>query len=389
MARIAIIHSALNGPLGGAEKLCIETIQALQAAGHSVDLVSTGKTDHGMIRKLFATDFSTEKELVSWPPLTLPSTIYSRYLHWITRDAFFVPHLKKNYDLTITTKPLLPLAFTDIIYMHFLNFPGSLEIFYKKYQKGYSRLYALPHDFLTKISIDLFNLLESKPNIVTNSVFSKSVIKCFLNVDPLVVHPPVDVEDYINLSQLKNRENIVLTISRIDEDKGLEIVPQIASQLKDTRFVILGTVSSQRYFQRLLGMIKQLNVEETVKLIPNASHEVKRILLSKCKVFLHPMRYEHFGISPVEAMSAGLALVVNKSGGPWTDILDRKQGVYGYSYEGFHSCLSCVDQLIHDDKLRTSLTERSVERSKRFSRAVYKERMTTIVAQLLKTAKVQ
>ena len=389
MARIAIIHSALNRSLGGAEKLCIETIQALQQAGHSVDFVSTGKTDHGMLRELFAVDISPEKELVSWPPLTIPSTIYSRFLYLITRDALFVPRLKKKYDLIITTKPLLPLGFADIMYMHFLDFPGSLRVFYKKYQKGYSGFYALPRDFLTKLSIDLFNLLESKPNIITNSMFSRSVIMKYLNVNPLVIYPPVDVERYIALSQRRIRENIVLTISRIDEDKGLEIVPQIASKLSDARFVILGSLASKRYLQELVDIIKKLGVQDRVMLIPNASHGVKKDFLSRSKVFLHPMRYEHFGISPVEAMSAGVALVVNKSGGPWIDILDRKQGVYGYSYEDFDSCLFHIDQIIHDNGLRMNLVNRAVERSKRFASRVYRERMKAIVARILETKNAQ
>jgi hypothetical protein len=37
-------------------------------------------------------------------------------------------------------------------------------------------------------------------------------------------------------------------------------------------------------------------------------------------------------MSVVEGMAAGCVPVVSRCGGPWFDILDCKQGVYGFSY---------------------------------------------------------
>lgn len=207
----------------------------------------------------------------------------------------------------------------------------------------------------------------------------------YLDVVPIVVYPPVDVEKYLPLSESKERKNIILTISRIEEGKGLDIIPQLAVRVSNAEFVIIGTLSSGRYLRYLYRMAKSLGVGDRVKIIPNASENVKKAFLSESKIFFHPMKYEHFGIAIVEAMAAGLVPLVSKTGGPWIDILDRKQGLYGYAYEDIDSCLSHVDRLIHDDKIRMNIVNHAVERSKIFSSRVYGERMKAIVAQILET----
>ena len=50
--KIAIEHHSLNIP-GGAERLCLATIEALQKRGHSVTLISVEKTDWSTVQKNF------------------------------------------------------------------------------------------------------------------------------------------------------------------------------------------------------------------------------------------------------------------------------------------------------------------------------------------------
>lgn len=43
--------------------------------------------------------------------------------------------------------------------------------------------------------------------------------------------------------------------------------------------------------------------------------------MASAKVGLHTMRDEHFGISIVEMMAAGILTIAHKSGGPLKDII--------------------------------------------------------------------
>ena len=50
--KIAVAHHSLN-ILGGAERLCLATIEALRKEGHDVTLVTVEKTDWSIVQKNF------------------------------------------------------------------------------------------------------------------------------------------------------------------------------------------------------------------------------------------------------------------------------------------------------------------------------------------------
>jgi glycosyltransferase involved in cell wall biosynthesis len=381
MARIGIVHTSLNS-LGGAEKLCIETIQSLKEAGYSVDLIVTQKTNPKRIKAIFGTFTYPDKEIVVQPSVRT-YTIYSRFIQWLFRDFLCVSQLRNNYDLTINTKPLLPITFTDIMYMHFFSFPGSLEVYLERYKNTLMRIYKFPHDVIIKLSAEIFNNLKFKPVVLTNSRFSKQVIMEHLNITPSVLYPPVDVEKYLPLSNSKKRRNIILTISRIEEGKGLDIIPKLAKRVPNAKFIIIGSLSSDNYFRYFYKMIRNMGVADKIKIIPNASENIKAKILSKAKIFLHPMKYEHFGIAIVEAMASGLVPLVSKTGGPWTDIFNCKQGVYGYAYEEFDSCENFIIGLLKDNNLRREIMERAVKRSLNFSSKTFRGKLIDVVRKML------
>ena len=380
MARICIIHWSFSSSLGGAEKLCIETIRALEKAGHDVDLVAISRLDHRLLRQRFATDARTNNEIAILPSISLP-TIYSVFMNWFLRDIIMIPYLKRNYQLTINTGPLLPISFTDLMYLQ--DYPGRLQL-YGKYRKGVWRAYSLLHDIMIDVLVGLFNRIKKMPILLTNSLFNKWAIENYLHGKAYVLYPPVQIDDHINLSKISNRENIVLTISRIDESKGLDLVPRIAERTSDAKFVIIGSLGSERCLHEINSIIRNLQLIDRVVVVPNVSEEMKKILLSKAKIYLHTSQYEPFGISVVEAMASGLVPLVYKSGGPWIDILCEKQGVYGYGYEDVRSCANLVNDILNDDSLRMQVVQRSIERSKIFEDRTFRKNLVMIVEEALR-----
>jgi glycosyltransferase involved in cell wall biosynthesis len=384
VARIGVVHSSLTRSLGGAEKLCLETINALKESGHQVDLITTGKMDQKKIKETFDVFVDVEREVIV--PSVIPlNTIYRRFINWFFRDAITVSHLKKNYDLIVTTQPYVPLTFSDIIYMNdLMDFPKTLDLHYSKYKRGFWNFYRIPYETLINIFVKVFNSLNSKPIVLTNSNFTKQQIIKYLNVKPLVVYPPVDVENYLPLSRNENRKNIVLTISRLEEGKGLDLIPYIAARVENARFVIIGSLASQQYILYLRHIIKSLGVEDRIAIIPNVNRNVKENLLSTAKIYLHPRKYEYFGIAIVEAMAAGLIPLVHKSGAPWIDILNQEEGIYGYSYEDIVSCANYVTEIIDNySKMREEIIQNVAERSKLFSSETFRKNIRSIIQKLL------
>lgn len=64
-----------------------------------------------------------------------------------------------------------------------------------------------------------------------------------------------------------------------------------------------------------------LGITDQVIFVVNAPFSVLYGLLGEAQVGLHTMWNEHFGISIVEMMAAGLVTVAHKSGGPLMDLI--------------------------------------------------------------------
>jgi glycosyltransferase involved in cell wall biosynthesis len=97
-----------------------------------------------------------------------------------------------------------------------------------------------------------------------------------------------------------------------------------------------------------------------------------------CDEELEPIRFEHFGITTVEAMAAGCVPVVFAAGGQRELVAD---GVSGYGWRTLAELRERTEQLIADPALRTRLAEVAVLASQRFDWPHFRQRLAeTLVA---------
>ncbi len=382
--RIALIHDSLNA-CGGAERLALAFAKALKEGGHLVDLYVVEKTKWDRVKKLTSYNRSViDNEYVLLPYRVIPS-IYGRFVNWFSRDVIGIHEVRRRkYDVVVTTKQILVPIFVDVLYMHFPDFVPGFEYLYYPDRYMYNtslRIYSRPATLLSRLLISLFKNMEYKPIIFTNSRFSALMINRFLGVNGLVVYPPVDVEKYLPLSRNKNRDNIVLVMGRIEPAKNIALVPFIAKKVKNGKFVILGSIGSYSYYKHLVGLIKSLGIGDRVRILPNASEREKIELLGRAKIYLHPMKYEHFGISVVEAMASGLIPVVHRSGGPWTDIVEF--GRYGFGFRDEDEAVSIIENALElQGRDLESLRSNIVTRSQDFSYVKFKYTINNIFNKL-------
>lgn len=356
--RIALIHDSLNF-CGGAEKLTLAFAKALKELGHSVDLFVLEPTTWEkveMITSIHRNVIDHEYVLLPLKSLLSLQTLYSKFPLWFLRDVIGVHRVKsRGYDLIITTKQILVPVFTDILYIHFPNFVTDYYYLYypDRCNSVLYKVYLQPLELLSKSLLSLFRCLEHRPLILTNSRFSAFMIRKFLGGSSLVLYPPVEFEKYLPLSQNRERKNVVITLSRIEPLKNLEIVLDIAKEVKNAKFVIAGTMHSIEYYSTLRRKINALGLEERVKILPNIEEEIKMVLLKTSKVYLHPMKYEHFGIAIVEAMASGLIPVVHKSGGAWMDIVEY--GRYGFGFKSVEEAIENINNILEmrEDELQS------------------------------------
>ena len=102
----------------------------------------------------------------------------------------------------------------------------------------------------------------------------------------------------------------------------------------------------------------------------------------------HPEKQEHFGITTVEAMSAGAVPVVIGSAGQRETVVDC---VSGFLWKSSEELVTRTNQLIHDPQLLAQMSTEAIVQSQKFGRAAFNKQVDALMDELshAPTAKVQ
>jgi len=381
--KVAVVHHSLNIS-GGAERLCLAVTEALLRRGHEVSLVTVEKTDWDLVqsrfgtkvmptKEVYATECRFSKNLASIPVASMYFLTYTLQL--------LLAKSKNEYHVTINTFGDIINSIADITYMHFplraaLEFSQVPGFTNKSMWQTIAPIYNSTMTLLDRIT---------PGDLLTNSKFTQEIVRKALHRNSLVVYPPVDTMTFSsNCSRDRKEGDTVAVIASYTPKRHLEQVPSIARHSKFAKFIIMGKVDeySRPTLKKLRDYMNRLHVEDRVTLSQNVPFKELLEVLAKAKVYLHIMPHDHFGISVVEAMASGCVPIVHRSGGPWTDILDGQQGMYGFSYSTASEAAMYIDRLVTDEDLRSKIALRASYRARRFDKAVFMKRIVEVVEQI-------
>lgn len=170
----------------------------------------------------------------------------------------------------------------------------------------------------------------------TNSEFTRQVVSKAWNTPIKFVHYPMIkplVESEAVATVLENKQRQILTVGRFFRQlhcKHQEILVQSFRNLRTQdpaalngwKLVCLGSIEDESYAQEVRDLAKGMPVE----FVHEASRDKLKTYYEQASIYWHatgfgenprknPEKMEHFGISTVEAMSAGAAPVVIGQGG--------------------------------------------------------------------------
>jgi len=235
--------------------------------------------------------------------------------------------------------------------------------------------------------------LDSYDLVVANSAFTRRWIDRWWRRSSVVLEPPV------RLRRAGRKEPIILSVGRFfgpgrgHAKKQLEMVEAfgelVGTGLADgwTLHLVGGCdVADEGYLASVREAARGLPVEIHV----GATGEELDALYARASIYWHatglgedldadPVRAEHFGITTVEAMSAGAVPVVMGAGGQ-PDIV--RDGVDGLVFGDLRSLRACTRRLIDDADLRAELSAAAMTRSKHYDFARFSERLGSIVDEL-------
>ncbi len=106
---------------------------------------------------------------------------------------------------------------------------------------------------------------------------------------------------------------IIMSVGRLIGWKGLRIIIEAITQIPEVHYVVIGEGDER---VRLEERARLLNVQARVHFLGGVDHNDLPPLLREADVFVQPsIGEEAFGITVIEAMACGLAVVASRNGG--------------------------------------------------------------------------
>lgn len=152
--------------------------------------------------------------------------------------------------------------------------------------------------------------------IIANSTFTRDQIKKYYHRDATVIHPPVDIKQYLD-GKAHDRHGFIITGRHVPY-KRFDLAIQACSLL-DIPLNVLGTGPETAHLKRLAG--------PTVTFKGYVSETEIVDLLQSAEGFIFP-GLDDFGIAPVAAMAAGTPVIAYKDGGALDYIKPGKTGLF-------------------------------------------------------------
>jgi glycosyltransferase involved in cell wall biosynthesis len=158
-------------------------------------------------------------------------------------------------------------------------------------------------------------------------------------------------------AQLRGRR-VILFLARLTEKKGLDLLlrafAKVRQEVPDAALVVAGN-GPEEFVRRLKAEATALGIEEDVLWPGFLQADEKQAALSDADLFVLPSFSENFGIAAVEAMAAGLPVVVTDQVGIHREIALEQAGVVVPC--DIAPLASALTRLLHDPALRQSMGE--------------------------------
>jgi len=153
--------------------------------------------------------------------------------------------------------------------------------------------------------------LHQKPDVIlSNSKFTRRMLKRYFGVDSDVVYPPVDLNHFKPTSSNPQRDYF-LSVQRVNWQKRITIQIEAFKGLEE-RLKIVGGVGDKRPNPDLLRLVEGYDNIEVLGEIGEG--ELPR-LYTHAKATVQTGYYEDFGLVPIESMACGTPVIVVDEGG--------------------------------------------------------------------------
>ena len=351
---------------GGAENNCLELAQAMVRKGHCVTVLTANnhknslpaKEEFAGIKILRHKRWNNQYYLGFYPGLF--KSLFSNKFDLIHVHGFgFIWH-----DFCLWWRKLL-LAGTK--YLNTPHGPFMAHTFYTVPQKILKKLYT----FAQRLFL---NGLYQKI-IAVNPEQSNWITKYGIKKEKIIYLPNGIKEEYfVNITPKKSFEELGLSkkfmissIGRYEKYKGMQDIisalPELIKTKKNLKLILMGNPGAQLEF--LQQQVKDLQLDKYVEILVTPDDELKKEILFLSKIFIMASEWEAFGISTLEAMAMGNAVISTRTEGGEFLVKDSENG-YLYEFGDVQELTNLVLKLMQDSKLLNTIKSNNIEKARSF-----------------------
>lgn len=170
---------------------------------------------------------------------------------------------------------------------------------------------------------------KNADEVITVSPGLKKVIKNEFNLKTKYIPNIVDTEifQFNNLNKTNNKEFNFISVGALIDRKGMDLtINAFNKAFKNNPGIKLTIIGGGREKKNLESLIKELNLEDRIKLTGRIERKKIAEYFKQSDVFVLASKGETFGVVFIEAMASGLPVIATRCGGP-EHFIKKEQGL--------------------------------------------------------------
>jgi alpha-1,2-mannosyltransferase len=184
-------------------------------------------------------------------------------------------------------------------------------------------------------------VLDLPAAILCNSSWTANHLKSVLDSEHSIttLYPPCDFPR--TLCREKDPRLVVSLAQFRPEkrhDQQLLVFQKVLQRVSAARLTLIGGCRNEEDWARVRLLKEEAHrlgfPPGSLTFAVNEPVETVRDILAEASIGMHTMQEEHFGISVVEMMAAGVVVVAHSSGGPLDDIINHNESKKENSHRG-------------------------------------------------------
>lgn len=313
MKKILIMTMDLR--MGGIEKSLISMLKEIDKSSYDITLLVVNKNGdlqneipnnikvieiygekNGIICKF--KKYMHEKKYIKAVRFLYNGIGYKLANKYYNKDGYYINMSEcsqEKYDIAIAYhgQMSLPLRYIikkvnskkKVMWIH--SDPSVYKHYMKKYEKYYKNIDTIfcVSNYCKNEFLKLYPYLENKTHVFYNIIKSSEILKLSNE----------ETESIMNIEDTN-----ILTVGRIDKEKGQQIIPYIMLRLlkydANIKWYIIGDGGERDNLEK---KIKQLNLERNIVILGQKQNPYP--YMKKCDIYVQPSIHESYGMTIAEA----------------------------------------------------------------------------------------